>query len=135
MYLNDRATVSQTEAKQRLGDLVKRVAYGGERIVLENRGKPQAALVSIADLEALEEGARGAIETPRVAEAANMYTTERTRRLDDIYRLPAAERTLRALDELRVIARRAAARGVKSDVARELDEMREERSNELADLS
>lgn len=48
-------SVSITEAKQRLGELVKRAAYGGERIVLEFRGKPQAAIVSYADLRKVEE--------------------------------------------------------------------------------
>ena len=46
--------ISLTEAKQNLGELVKRSAYGGERFVLEFRGKPQAAIVSYEDLERLE---------------------------------------------------------------------------------
>ncbi len=41
--------ISITEAKQRLGELVKRAAYGGERFLLQFRGKPQAAVVSYAD--------------------------------------------------------------------------------------
>ena len=43
-----------TEAKQNLGELVKRTAYGGERFVMEFRGKPRAALISIEDLERLQ---------------------------------------------------------------------------------
>jgi len=46
--------ISITEAKAKLGELVKRVAYGDERIVLEFRNRPQAAIVSYADLERLE---------------------------------------------------------------------------------
>jgi prevent-host-death family protein len=46
--------VSLTEAKQRLGELVKRAAYGGERFVLEFRERPEAALVSYDDLRRLE---------------------------------------------------------------------------------
>jgi prevent-host-death family protein len=38
--------ISLTEAKQRLGELVKRSAYGGERFVIEFRGKPAAVVVS-----------------------------------------------------------------------------------------
>jgi prevent-host-death family protein len=38
-----------------MADALNRVAYGGERIILERRGKGVAALVSIADLELLEE--------------------------------------------------------------------------------
>ncbi len=45
--------ISITEAEQKLGELVKRAAYGGERILLQFRGKPLAALVSYADYEHL----------------------------------------------------------------------------------
>ena len=45
--------ISITQAKQNLGEVVKRVAYGGERFVLEFRGKPRAALVSWDDLKRL----------------------------------------------------------------------------------
>jgi prevent-host-death family protein len=47
-------TISLTEAKKSLGEVVNRAAYGGERIVLLSRGKPKAALVSLEDLELLE---------------------------------------------------------------------------------
>lgn len=36
--------VSITEAKQQLGDLVKRVSYGEDSVVIEFRGKPQAVI-------------------------------------------------------------------------------------------
>lgn len=62
--------ISITEAKQHLGELVKRAAYGGERIVLEFRGKPQAALVSWEDLERLEQG--GASTEKRSAALARL---------------------------------------------------------------
>jgi len=45
--------ISMSEARQQLARLVNRVAYGGERIVLEAHGEPKAALVSIQDLERL----------------------------------------------------------------------------------
>ena len=45
--------ISMSEARQQLARLVNRVAYGGERIVLEAHGEPKAALVSIEDLERL----------------------------------------------------------------------------------
>jgi prevent-host-death family protein len=41
--------------RNQMADALNRVAYGGERIVLERRGKGVAALVSIADLQLLEE--------------------------------------------------------------------------------
>ena len=47
-------TVSMTQAKNRLADVVNRAAYGGERIVLLSRGKPKAAIISFQDLQLLE---------------------------------------------------------------------------------
>jgi prevent-host-death family protein len=51
---SSRQAVSLTDAKQRLGELVKRAAYGGETVVLEFRGKPVAAIVSYAEIEGME---------------------------------------------------------------------------------
>jgi prevent-host-death family protein len=45
--------VSIGQVKRDISELVNRVAYGGERIVLTSRGRPKAALVSIADLDRL----------------------------------------------------------------------------------
>jgi prevent-host-death family protein len=36
--------LSITDAKQQLGEIVKRVAYGGERFVIEVRGKASAVI-------------------------------------------------------------------------------------------
>lgn len=47
--------VSIGQVKRDISDLVNRVAYGGERIILTSRGKPKAALVSIGDFERLDE--------------------------------------------------------------------------------
>ena len=41
------------QVKRDISELVNRVAYGGERIVLTSRGKPKAALVGMADYERL----------------------------------------------------------------------------------
>lgn len=46
--------VSIGQVKRDISDLVNRVAYRGERIVLTSRGKPKAALVSIEDYEHLK---------------------------------------------------------------------------------
>ncbi len=48
------ATVSIGEVKRDISELVNRVAYGGERIVLTSRGKPKAVLVSVEDCERLQ---------------------------------------------------------------------------------
>jgi prevent-host-death family protein len=42
-----------TQARAAFADLVNRVGYGGERIVVTRHGRPLAALVSAADLERL----------------------------------------------------------------------------------
>jgi prevent-host-death family protein len=49
-----RTHVSIGQVKRDISDLVNRVAYGGERIVLTSRGKPKAVIVSIEDYERLE---------------------------------------------------------------------------------
>jgi prevent-host-death family protein len=43
-----------TQARAELAELVNRVGYTGERIVLTRHGRPLAALVPVEDLEALE---------------------------------------------------------------------------------
>lgn len=45
--------IKASEARQDLADLLNRVAYSGERVVLHRRGKNVAALVSMEDLELL----------------------------------------------------------------------------------
>ena len=49
-----------TQARDELADLVSRVAYGHERIILTRHSKPVACLVSPGDLARLEEAERGA---------------------------------------------------------------------------
>lgn len=44
-----------TRARAELAELINRVVYGGERVVVTRHGKPLVALVSAADLERLEE--------------------------------------------------------------------------------
>ncbi|MEU7135681.1 type II toxin-antitoxin system Phd/YefM family antitoxin [Streptomyces sp. NPDC046261] len=44
-----------TQARAELAELINRVVYGGERVVVTRHGKPLVALVSAADLRRLEE--------------------------------------------------------------------------------
>jgi len=44
-----------TQARAELAELINRVVYGGERVVVTRHGKPLVAMVSAADLERLEE--------------------------------------------------------------------------------
>ena len=46
--------MSVVEARRNFSELVTRVAYGGQRVVVERRGRRLAALISIHDLERLE---------------------------------------------------------------------------------
>ena len=48
--------ISAAQAKAHLSELMAQVAYGGEQYVIERRGKPVAALVSVDDLQRLEQG-------------------------------------------------------------------------------
>lgn len=46
--------VPVTQARAEFAELVNRVVYGGERIVVTRHGRPLVALVSAADLDRLE---------------------------------------------------------------------------------
>lgn len=46
--------VNVVEAKKRFSELMTRVAYGGERLIVERHGKPMMAWVSIEDLQRLQ---------------------------------------------------------------------------------
>ncbi|MCC7353793.1 MAG: type II toxin-antitoxin system Phd/YefM family antitoxin [Anaerolineae bacterium] len=48
--------VSIGQVKRDISELVNRVVYGGERVVLTSRGKPKAALISIKEYEHLRRG-------------------------------------------------------------------------------
>lgn len=58
--------VSAAQAKAQFSALVAEVAFGGQHVVIERRGKPLAALVSVSDLEQLEQR-RAASARPRGA--------------------------------------------------------------------
>lgn len=56
--------IRATEAKAHLSALMARVGYGGEKFIIERRGKPLAALVGVEDLERLEEERAGSTGRP-----------------------------------------------------------------------
>jgi prevent-host-death family protein len=65
------AKVSIGRVKRDISELVNRVAYGGERIILTSRGKPKAVIVSLDDLNRLkydESIARTGAELPETLE-------------------------------------------------------------------
>jgi prevent-host-death family protein len=72
--MKKRTHVSLTEAKKRLGEFVKRASYGGERIVLDFRGKPQAAIVGVDDLDILDRTKLTVSERQRTVDALARMT-------------------------------------------------------------
>ena len=69
--------MSAAVAREHFAEVVNRVAYGKERIVLSRRGKPVAAMVSMDDLlllEAWEERADMAAAREAEDEAARLGT-------------------------------------------------------------
>ena len=46
--------IKTVDARNHFGDIINRVAYGKERLILTRRGKKLAALIPVEDLEILE---------------------------------------------------------------------------------
>jgi prevent-host-death family protein len=46
--------INVADAREQFADLMGRVAYGGERIIVQRRGKPMMAWISLEDLGRLE---------------------------------------------------------------------------------
>ncbi len=46
--------LSVAEAREQFSDLMAQVAYSGQRVLVERRGKPMMAWISIDDLQRLE---------------------------------------------------------------------------------
>ena len=71
------SVVSVSRMKETLSEILNRVAFGRERIVVASRGKPKAAVISIDDLQLLEEledavAAREAIEEQERGETLSL---------------------------------------------------------------
>jgi len=48
-------TMSATQARMHFGDVMRRVVENGETVIVERAGKPQVAVISLADYERLRE--------------------------------------------------------------------------------
>ncbi|MFD8373879.1 type II toxin-antitoxin system Phd/YefM family antitoxin [Streptomyces sp. NPDC059688] len=72
-----------TQARAELADLINRVVYGGERVVVTRHGKPLVAMVSAADLDRLaaldEQGEDGMVSTVSGAREAGSVAREQQR--------------------------------------------------------
>lgn len=87
--------VSTAEAKAKLSELIGAVAFGRERVLIERRGRPIAALVSVDDAKALDEG-RPITDPPRGALAligawSDVSDEDMDRLIDDIYSARGAD--------------------------------------------
>ena len=69
------ATITTSEARQTFSEIVNKVAYGKERVVVERRGKKLVAVVPVEDLELIEE-----IEDQLDAEEARRAKAEARRK-------------------------------------------------------
>jgi len=48
------ASISAMQLRASIGDVLNRIQYRGERIVVERKGEPVAAIIGVADLRRLE---------------------------------------------------------------------------------
>jgi prevent-host-death family protein len=97
-------SVSATEARIHFGDLLQRVANGGEPVIVERGGVPQAVVLSIAEYERLSAcaaptGWRDRARAARDLVRVELGTTE-IPRSEDVIRALREERD-RQLDGLR----------------------------------
>jgi prevent-host-death family protein len=63
-------SISSADFRQHLGDVLDRVAFGKERVLLTRRGRQVAAVVPVEELEALERSTTGSGSEPDTASAA-----------------------------------------------------------------
>jgi prevent-host-death family protein len=103
-------TISVTELKQNLGEIVNQASFGGTRFILLSHGKERAALISVEDLRLLE--------TLLEESQRELYQTQQ----------------LNLLAEARQLRESGAAQGYRADTTAALDEVREERLDDLTDL-
>jgi prevent-host-death family protein len=101
-------TISVTELKQNLGEIVNQASFGGTRFILLSHGKERAALISVEDLRLLE--------TLLEESQRELHQTQQLNLLADARQL------------------RESGAEASYDVTAALDEVREERSDELTDL-
>lgn len=68
-----------TQARAEFADLINRVVYGGERVVVTRHGKPIVALVAPAELERLDGSAESVVGTVPAGEPGGPPSGERRR--------------------------------------------------------
>jgi prevent-host-death family protein len=63
--------LSASQVREEFAECLNRVAFGGERVILQRHGKPVAALISMSDLNRLE-----VLEGEQASEFVSGATTE-----------------------------------------------------------
>lgn len=101
MYIMTTMKVNVREAREKFSEIINRVSYKGERVVLMSRNKPKAIIVGLEEAEFLKD------EPVRKA------------------------RRLMQLDQIRKVRQRLARKSVKSDSVYELRRLRENRLEDL----
>ena len=104
------SAISITELKQNLGSFVNQAAYGGSRFILLSHGKERAALIGIEDLRLLE--------TLREENQRKLYQN----------------RQLELLQDARLLQESSGEQGYSVESTPILEEVREERLDDLTDL-
>ena len=87
--------ISIGQIKRDISELVNRVTYAGERIILTSRGKPKAALISMDDYELLLKSENRATDIHKWLADAHALSTmieKRHGHLIDIDAILAADR-------------------------------------------
>jgi prevent-host-death family protein len=84
-----RMNIGIAEIRNSMADVLNRVAYQGERVVLERRGKGVAAIVSMEDLELLQ-----ALEDREDGKAARKALAELKRKGKKVVPLSAVKKRL-----------------------------------------
>ncbi len=46
--------INASELHQKVGEVLAQIRYGGKRVIIERRGEPVAAVISLEDLEQLQ---------------------------------------------------------------------------------
>jgi prevent-host-death family protein len=93
-------TISTADVRQRIGDLLNRVALRHDEFVIERKGKPLAALVPVERLEQMRQFARRhALDFLEQQESAPLSDDEAARLAQDATRVArqAAPKPLRKL--------------------------------------
>jgi len=89
--------VTATEARVRFGELMRRIAKSGDTVIVEKDGKPQVAILSMAEYARLKSGEKGRTEWEGLLDRAHqVITAELGQR-----KLPSAARALQQTREER----------------------------------